>query len=74
VIRKHWSRPARAIGLTLFWLWPLYRSVGFGVAGRFLSRRRWLDSAAAWGEVWRRRGEWIGGYPPSRRGAEAASS
>jgi GT2 family glycosyltransferase len=60
LIRKHWSPPARALGLALMWLWSASRLVG----SSFLSGRRDAPgtSKSKWSAIWRRRSEWLAGY------------
>lgn len=60
LMRKHWGRSAAALGRTLLMMWAGIRMVG----SRFLSGRRDAPGAARtkWGEVWRRRREWLAGY------------
>ena len=61
LIRDHWRWPARALGVALFAAWPWSRRLATGVAARLSGRAR--EAHRAWDEVWRRRHEWIGGYP-----------
>jgi len=56
LIDKHWRWPWRPLGLRLFRLWPWTRQIALRLLGRG-------EGASAWPEVWRRRAEWIGGYP-----------
>jgi len=57
VVRKHWSRPVAALGLAL-----LAAGCGVRAAVARWSRR---GEAAAWGDAWRRRSEWLPGYQPA---------
>jgi len=56
LIDKHWRWPWRPLGLRLFRLWPWTRQIALRLLGRG-------EDVSAWPEVWRRRAEWIGGYP-----------
>lgn len=59
LILKHWRWPARPIGLGLFMMWPWSRHLAERVSA-LIGRSR--DDA--WSEIWRRRDEWRGGFPP----------
>ena len=59
LIRRHFSPGTRSVGLLLFQLWPLTRAI----AGRFGIRKRGSETGGTWLEIWRRRGEWVPGYP-----------
>lgn len=59
LIQKHWRWPARLIGLGLFMLWPWSRHVAERILALFGHSRD-----GAWTEIWRRRDEWRGGFPP----------
>lgn len=52
---KHWSAPRAAAGRVLFRLMVLVRRAAGGP-----------DRASAWAEVWRRRREWLPGFPPAQ--------
>jgi len=54
LLRRHLAPWSRGIAVGIFALWPLTRVW----AGRLTGR-----AGDAWAEVWRRRAEWIGGYP-----------
>ncbi len=67
LIRKHWSPVRRSAGLSLYWFWALGRLIGSKVfAG---PRDRPGESRSKWLEVWRRRREWMAGYPIVEGGA-----
>jgi GT2 family glycosyltransferase len=59
LIRRHlpaWQRP---LALGLLALWPWTRMIG----GRLSGRARANGTAALWADVWRRRADWLPGYP-----------
>lgn len=60
LMRKHWSPFGLALGRLLMLLWSALRFIG----SLFLSGRRDAPGAARakWGDVWRRRSEWLAGY------------
>ncbi len=60
MMRKHWNPLSAVIGRALLLLWSGLRYLG----SRFLSGRRDAPGAARekWGDVWRRRREWLAGY------------
>ena len=60
LIRRHFHPATRSLGLLLFQLWPLTRAM----ATRVGLRKRGSETGRTWLEVWRRRGEWVPGYPP----------
>ncbi len=62
LIKRHFSPSTRHLGRWLFGLWPLSRAMAFGVAGTLSGKPNWREKAATWGEIWRRRKEWKGGY------------
>ncbi len=66
-----WRRP---VARALFAAWPLSRALGAGVLARLTGRPRHRALAASWGEVWRRRGEWLAGYAPGGDPAGIAPS
>ena len=63
MVRRFFSPLARPIGLALFWITPLSRGTIYRVAGALFRRERWRETGASWLEVFRRRGEWMPGYP-----------
>lgn len=65
LIRRHWPRALVGPGVRLFALWPLTRMIGW----RLISPIRSGDGAATWGEVWRRRAEWLAADEPVAAGA-----
>lgn len=65
LIRRHlpaWQRPP---ALALLALWPWSRMVGAGLLSRLTGRPRLAGTAAHWATVWRRRDDWLPGYPGS---------
>jgi N-acetylglucosaminyl-diphospho-decaprenol L-rhamnosyltransferase len=61
LIRKHWSPPRRFAGLALYWLWALGRLIGSRL---FVGPRDVPgESRSKWQMVWKRRREWLAGYP-----------
>ena len=65
----HWPRWQRRLGRLLYPLYPLTRAIGYGAAAMLTGRESARTKAALWREVWQRRGEWIGGFPPTPPGA-----
>lgn len=66
LIRRHfpaWQRPVARANLAL---WPLSRWLVFAVLATL--DRRHAARRDSWREVWRRRGEWLGGYPDRTAG------
>lgn len=57
LIRKHWPVGRRAFGVLLFRFWAFSRAAAARVAARPGSEAR-----DKWQAIWRRRGEWLGGY------------
>lgn len=62
LIRRHFPRWQRPLGVALHGVWPLTRWLA--VLLRDALRGRRSEAASHWREVWRRRGEWLPGYPP----------
>jgi GT2 family glycosyltransferase len=60
--RRHLPRWQRPLAAFLLRTWPLSRRLGGAVLGRLTGREGPKAAAAFWGDVWRRRGEWQGGY------------
>jgi len=61
LIRRHFHPATRRLGAALFAVWPLSRALGWGLLA-LTGRRGAAERAATWREIWRRRGEWTGGY------------
>lgn len=61
LIRRHFPRRQRALGVWLLSLWPLSRAVAWCAMG-LLGVRAADDAGSVWREVWARRGEWRAGY------------
>lgn len=72
LIQRHFARWQRPLGLVLLQGWAWTRLIAFGLAARITGRPGLRDSAAAWAEVWRRRGEWRGGYATLPHGGAQA--
>lgn len=68
LIRKHWSAPSVALGLTLLLLWSAARLIG----SRFAAgpRDKPGESPAKWRGVWERRKEWLAGYDRPAKAAK----
>lgn len=62
LIIRHWTPIRRAIGWSLFLGAPLIRWCLYGLAARLSGRRQFERMSHDWAVIWRRRGEWIGGY------------
>lgn len=52
LMQKHWSPPRRWLGQRLYMLMALIRRIGHKGA-----------RTESWGQIWRRRGEWLDGFP-----------
>jgi GT2 family glycosyltransferase len=63
-VRLHWGPVRRPLGLFLLKLSPAVRSAVHAAAHRVLRRTSSLEKSRLWGEIFRRRAEWCGGYPP----------
>lgn len=63
LIRQHFSPLARSAAMALMRLIPLSRGLGYSLLGAVAGRQSWKETGASWREVFRRRGEWIDGYP-----------
>lgn len=61
LIRKHWSPLHRALGLFTYRVWALTRMIGSHIVSG--PQDGGSNSREKWGEVWRRREEWLAGYP-----------
>lgn len=59
LIRRHFPRWQRDLGVLLFAAWPLSRSVALTLLSTLRPRQR--EKAAIWREIWRRRREWLSG-------------
>lgn len=59
---RHWGGLKERAGAALLLCWPLSRYAGLSVAQRFIRRPRVMEAARTWGEVWRRRSEWLPGW------------
>lgn len=70
LIRKHWRQPVRAFGIALNWIWVATRVLGSHVASGPRDGSRG-QSRAKWAEIWRRRAEWLAGYPSISAGSRA---
>ncbi|MEO1686305.1 MAG: glycosyltransferase family 2 protein [Pseudomonadota bacterium] len=60
LIHRHAAPGAREAMIFLYKLWPLTRVWAARALGGLGGRKR--ESAEVWAEVWKRRGEWAGGY------------
>lgn len=57
LIRRHWPRAVRQLGLALLACWPLSRAVGCWILGLF--RPSLVERTRVWRAVWSRRASWI---------------
>jgi GT2 family glycosyltransferase len=67
LIRRHlpgWQRPP---ALALLALWPWTRMVGGRLLARLTANPRHAATADRWAAAWRRRADWMPGYPASTR-------
>ena len=64
LIHTHWGPVRAAIGLWLMSVSTLVRAVCYGVLSAVARRGAAPEKASVWLSVWRRRREWVGGYPP----------
>lgn len=60
---RHWSRARQWVGGVILLCWPWSRYWVFRLSGFLLYRPGAAKQAAVWGHVWRRRREWMAGYP-----------
>lgn len=60
---QHWSWARRCAGGFLLHWWPWSRYVALSLACAVMFRPEWQKLAAVWGDVWRRRRDWMAGYP-----------
>jgi hypothetical protein len=67
LFRKHWPPAARPFGRAMLRLWAASRWLAGGALGA-LGRRSAGERGRVWGEVWRRRAEWLPGYAPLPEG------
>lgn len=65
-IDKHWSPGARWLGRTLYRFAVGYRALAYAAAARLTKRQSHAEAAAAWGDVWRHRAQWLRGYPSAK--------
>ena len=77
LISRHFPKGQKALGLSLFRLWPVTRMIAFGAMARFMPtqkiRHRTRHSSSVWIEVWQRRIEWERGFSPAPYRAEEAA-
>lgn len=66
LIRRHFPRGAKRLGVLLFAAAPAVKAHAYGLAQRISNRPTHRTAATLWQEVWRCRGEWLPGYAPSR--------
>lgn len=72
VVKRHFPAWQRPLGSLLLQAWPWSRMVSGRLLAKLSGRRGFAEAADMWGDVWRARAEWRGGYPPVAR-EEAAS-
>ncbi len=63
-VRLHWGPIRRWLGLTLLQVSPAVRSMAYRALGAFLRDPIKREKAQLWEEIFRRRREWLSGYPP----------
>jgi hypothetical protein len=62
LVRRHlpaWQQP---LALFLLGFWPWSRMVSGDALARLSGRSGFSEAAAMWGDVWRARADWRGGY------------
>lgn len=59
---RHWGGLKERLGAALLLGWPLTRYAGLSLVRRLSPRERVVEGAQTWGEVWRRRREWLPGW------------
>lgn len=62
LVKRHFPAATRRFGLHLLTLWPLSRYAALWTVAALTGRATIAESANAWGEIWRRRGEWYRGF------------
>ncbi len=62
LIRRHFSRLRRPVGLALLAAMPSVKVATYSVCGYLLRRPQYLITAGFWREVGKRRRDWISGY------------
>jgi GT2 family glycosyltransferase len=63
LIRRHFPAWQRPLALFLLCFWPWSRMVSGDALARLSGRPRFAEAARVWGDVWRARADWRGGYP-----------
>ena len=63
--QKHWPAWQHSAGWRFLAVAVWLRSRGLSALGTLTGRERWRQSGKEWTEVWKRRKEWIQGYPDS---------
>ena len=63
LIRRHFPAWQRPLGLFLLGFWPWSRMVSGDALARLSGRPGFAEAARMWGDVWRARADWRGGYP-----------
>ena len=66
LIQRHFSPFTRTLGLYLFRLFPLSRTIANTVAGAITGRPGLKENGKVWANVWKRRAEWQNGFPKNR--------
>ncbi|MEO0799038.1 MAG: glycosyltransferase family 2 protein [Pseudomonadota bacterium] len=62
LIRRHFSQAQRKPALVLHACWPLSRFIATTVLAGVTGSEARRTAARTWGEIWRRRSEWMAGY------------
>lgn len=63
LIQRHFSPWTRKVGLWLFRLFPLSRTIANKLAGALTGREDLKENGRIWEKVWKRRAEWQNGFP-----------
>lgn len=64
LIRTHWGPVRKAVGLGLLSLSTLVRGACYGLVAAVAPNGNAPEKSSLWLTVWRRRREWLDGYPP----------
>jgi hypothetical protein len=70
LIRRHWSPVTRGVGVWMLAMWPLTRAVAWRAAAIVGPG----SDGGTWGEVWRRRREWLAEEAPVTASIAGSSS
>ena len=65
LVKQYFGPIKQRLALMLMLMAPLTRGLGYAILGRLLGRETWRENGAGWLELFRRRSEWIAGFPRS---------